>query len=109
MPIYEYRRKTDGSVFEIEQRITDEPLKVCPTTGDPVERLISPTSFSLKGGGWYVTDYKSGPGSETKASQEDKKSKETADTKTSSSQESKPSDSTKAESKPSEPKTSTET
>ncbi|PIR22369.1 MAG: FmdB family transcriptional regulator [Deltaproteobacteria bacterium CG11_big_fil_rev_8_21_14_0_20_45_16] len=58
MPIYEYRRKTDGSVFEVVQKAGDPVLEVCPTTGVPVEKLISRSSFQLKGGGWYTTDYK---------------------------------------------------
>ena len=42
------------------QRITAEPLHACPECGaeDGLKRLISQTSFVLKGSGWYVTDYK---------------------------------------------------
>jgi putative FmdB family regulatory protein len=56
MPIYEYRRE-DGSTFEIEQKITDDPLETCPETEQPVTRLISGGSFHLKGSGFYETDY----------------------------------------------------
>jgi len=56
MPIYEYRCENCG-VFEETQRITDPPLDRCPTCRRKVRRLISNTSFQLKGGGWYVTDY----------------------------------------------------
>jgi putative FmdB family regulatory protein len=56
MPIYEYRR-ADGSVFEVMQKISDDALTACPTTGQPVERIISQNAFHLKGGGWYKTDY----------------------------------------------------
>jgi putative FmdB family regulatory protein len=56
MPIYEYRR-ADGSVFEVMQKISEDALVVCPTTGQPVERIISQNAFHLKGGGWYKTDY----------------------------------------------------
>lgn len=58
MPTYEYRRE-DGTTFEVFQKITDDPLEVCPETGQPVERLISggqPPIF--KGSGFYETDYK---------------------------------------------------
>jgi putative FmdB family regulatory protein len=56
MPIYEYQCDTCG-VFEYSQRITEDPLKKCPTCKSRVRRLISNTSFMLKGSGWYVTDY----------------------------------------------------
>jgi len=69
MPIYEYRRKSDGSVFEVFQKISESPLSVCPDTGSPVERIISRTSFQLKGEGWYVTDYKSGSSKDSKTTE----------------------------------------
>jgi putative FmdB family regulatory protein len=56
MPIYEYRCARCGD-FEQSQRITDPPLDRCPTCRRKVRRLISSTSFQLKGSGWYVTDY----------------------------------------------------
>jgi putative FmdB family regulatory protein len=56
MPIYEYRCEKCGD-FEQMQRITDAALERCPTCRRRVRRLISSTSFQLKGGGWYVTDY----------------------------------------------------
>jgi putative FmdB family regulatory protein len=56
MPIYEYSCQHCGT-FEVSQRITDKPLKRCPTCKGKVAKLISSTSFQLKGSGWYVTDY----------------------------------------------------
>jgi len=56
MPIYEYRCQKCG-VFEVTQRITESPLTICPTCKGDVHRLISLTSFVLKGSGWYATDY----------------------------------------------------
>jgi putative FmdB family regulatory protein len=56
MPIYEYRCEKCGD-FERTQRITDPSLDRCPTCRRKVRRLISNTSFQLKGSGWYVTDY----------------------------------------------------
>jgi putative FmdB family regulatory protein len=56
MPIYEYMCAKCGE-FETSQRITDEPLKRCPTCRSKVKKLISNTSFQLKGSGWYITDY----------------------------------------------------
>ena len=56
MPIYEYRCNNCGQ-FEIVQKITERALKRCPTCQSKVTKLISNTSFQLKGSGWYVTDY----------------------------------------------------
>jgi putative FmdB family regulatory protein len=56
MPIYEYQCQKCGT-FEATQRITDKPLAKCPTCKGKIKKLISNTSFQLKGTGWYVTDY----------------------------------------------------
>jgi putative FmdB family regulatory protein len=56
MPIYEYSCKKCGE-FEVMQRITEKPLSRCPTCNGKVNKLISQTSFQLKGSGWYITDY----------------------------------------------------
>ncbi len=57
MPTYLYRRE-DGTTFEIEQRITEPALKSCPTTNQPVTRLIIPgAGLVFKGTGFYLTDY----------------------------------------------------
>lgn len=56
MPIYEYACPKCGE-FEVTQRITEDALKKCPTCKSKVRKLISNTSFHLKGTGWYVTDY----------------------------------------------------
>ncbi len=60
MPIYEYHCKSCDADFEIVQKITDEPIAACPTCGGKAKRLISQTSFTLKGGGWYKDGYASG-------------------------------------------------
>ena len=57
MPIYEYQCNKCGEVFEAFQRINDKPLSHCKFCKGPVEKLISQSSFQLKGGGWYLTDY----------------------------------------------------
>ena len=64
MPIYEYRCKECQQVFEEWcKRIEDEKIThVCPICKGQADRLISNTSFALKGGGWYVTEYGSHKG-----------------------------------------------
>lgn len=58
MPTYEYKRE-DGTIFEMVQSMNDTPLKSCPTTGQPVKRIISGGGGVVyKGTGFYVTDYK---------------------------------------------------
>jgi predicted nucleic acid-binding Zn ribbon protein len=63
MPVYVYRRR-DGSTFELEQRITVDALRICPTTGQAVDRVMQPFTPRFKGSGFYSTDHrKSTPGS----------------------------------------------
>ena len=59
MPIYEYQCENCNRRFEVMQRMTEPLLATCEKCGGHVRRLISQTSFVLKGGGWYVTDYPS--------------------------------------------------
>jgi putative FmdB family regulatory protein len=69
MPIYEYECQKCGH-FEVTQRITEKPLGRCPSCKGKVKKLISNTTFQLKGTGWYLTDYArkgvSGDGKESK-------------------------------------------
>lgn len=57
MPIYEYECAKCGGIEEALQRFSDAPLTTCSTCGGALRKLISNSSFHLKGGGWYVTDY----------------------------------------------------
>jgi putative FmdB family regulatory protein len=57
MPIYEYECLSCGKQCEVIQKFNDEPLNSCPGCGGDMHKLISQTSFVLKGTGWYVTDY----------------------------------------------------
>ena len=88
MPIYEYQCAKCGT-FEVTQRITEKPLGKCPTCKGRVKKLISNTSFQLKGTGWYITDYaRKGngeaktdkPGSESKGEPKSESKKESAST-----------------------------
>ena len=64
MPVYEYRCNDCEHEFELIQRITAPARGTCPSCGSSrVHRLISLTSFQLKGSGWYVTDYAGKKGS----------------------------------------------
>ena len=57
MPIYEYKCSKCGEIFEAFQKIDDQPLSRCKFCQGKVEKLISHSSFQLKGAGWYLTDY----------------------------------------------------
>ena len=58
MPIYEYRCDACRQEFEVIQKITADPLETCKLCGAPnPSKLISNSSFVLKGSGWYLTDY----------------------------------------------------
>jgi putative FmdB family regulatory protein len=57
VPIYEYRCSKCGEIFEAFQKINDNPLTQCKFCRGKVERLISHSSFQLKGSGWYLSDY----------------------------------------------------
>lgn len=58
MPIYEFECPKCEKVHEVNQKISDKPLAKCPDCGGKVQKLISRSSFALKGSGWYTTDYK---------------------------------------------------
>ena len=74
MPVYEYQCKACGHEFEREQRISDPPVKKCPSCGAAkARRLISRTSFVLKGGGWYSDLYATKPAAEAYAAKADAK------------------------------------
>ena len=100
MPIYEYRCEKCGD-FEVTQRITEDPLKKCPTCKRKVRKLISNTSFQLKGSGWYVTDYaRKDKGGGKEASGEASAKSESASSETKSESKSESKSAAKSESKP---------
>ncbi len=69
MPIYEYECSNCNRVEETLQKFSDKPLTRCKHCSGKLHRLVSHTSFRLKGTGWYVTDYadKSRPSSSSDA------------------------------------------
>ena len=77
MPIYEYRCD-NGHLFEVMQRMTDDPLTSCSTCEAPVQRVFHPVAVHFKGSGFYNTDYgkksKSASGSESSSSEKSEKS-----------------------------------
>lgn len=57
MPIYEYKCQKCGEEFEVFQGIADPAVKSCKFCKGSVQKLMSLSSFQLKGSGWYATDY----------------------------------------------------
>ncbi|MDY0221420.1 MAG: zinc ribbon domain-containing protein [Desulfobacterium sp.] len=57
MPIYEYECVSCKKIEEALQKISDAPLTTCSHCQGKLHKLISHSSFHLKGSGWYVTDY----------------------------------------------------
>jgi putative FmdB family regulatory protein len=56
MPIYEYKC-ANGHVFDVIQRMSDEPLTECQECGAPAERVLHPVAIHFKGSGFHNTDY----------------------------------------------------
>ncbi len=67
IPIYEYACKKGGHGVELMQKIDDPPPRKCEQCGCKMARVISQTSFQLKGGGWYKDLYSSSGGSKSEA------------------------------------------
>ena len=80
MPIYEYLCEKCGSHTEVIQKVNDEPLKRCQKCRGKLQKVVSRTSFQLKGGGWYLSDYSRKSAPETKEKTE--KPEKAADKKT---------------------------
>jgi putative FmdB family regulatory protein len=59
MPIYEYRCSSCGHQQEFLQKVSDAPLSVCTSCGQPTfTKMLTAAGFQLKGSGWYATDFK---------------------------------------------------
>ena len=106
MPTYEYLCEDCGKTFETTQRITEPALDKCILCGgSSVKRLISPTAFHLKGGGWYKTDYASSSGKSSSSGSSSSESSGSSESSSASS-DSKSSDSKSSEPQPSGTKSS---
>jgi putative FmdB family regulatory protein len=73
MPLYDYKCTKCGHVFEVQQKISEEPLKYCPKCKGPIRRIISPAGIIFKGSGFHVNDYGKKPHKEEKPKKEEKK------------------------------------
>jgi len=95
VPIYEYKC-TNGHVFDVIQKMTDEALTECQECGAPAQRVLHSPAVHFKGSGFYNTDYgkkkKGGAGSEgskeSKGSDSDSGSSSGSDSKSGESSKS---------------------
>lgn len=103
MPIYAYKCTSCEHEQDVLQKISDEPLRVCPACNEPsFSKQVTAAGFQLKGSGWYVTDFRDG------GKKSDKKADAKSDSKTESTSatDSKPAETasaTKTEPKPAAP------
>jgi len=74
VPIYEYRCE-NGHLFEVMQKITEDPVTQCETCSAPVQRVFHPVAVHFKGSGFYNTDY----GTSRRKREMDSSAKEGAD------------------------------
>ncbi len=88
MPTYSYLCDACHREFEREQRISEDPIKKCPSCGKlRARRLISSGNFILKGGGWYSDGYGS---SKSSGAKKDAKDKDTSSSSPAPSKDAKP-------------------
>ena len=93
MPIYEYECTKCGGVVEALQKCSDRPLRTCKQCSGKLQKLVSHSTFHLKGSGWYATDY--ADKSKSSSSSSANKGKESTDTESASKKKKEgPSDST---------------
>jgi putative FmdB family regulatory protein len=93
MPIYEYRCEK-GHLFEVMQKIIDDPVTQCEVCAAPVQRVFHPIAVHFKGSGFYNTDY----GTARRKRETEKSASDGADKHDAKAKESK---SDKSDSKPS--------
>jgi putative FmdB family regulatory protein len=100
VPIYEYKCD-NGHVFDVMQRMSEEPLTKCQECGAPAVRVLHSPAVHFKGSGFYNTDYgrKKGGGNGAGEGSKESKSSETSSDSSSSSSESKSGESKSSDSK----------
>jgi putative FmdB family regulatory protein len=96
MPIYEYRCE-NGHLFEVMQKISDDPVTTCPECGAQVQRVFHPVAVHFKGSGFYNTDY----GTAKRKRELDRSAKDGADKNDAKKSDKKSSDTTSTPSTPS--------
>lgn len=95
MPIYAYRCEACGFAKDVLQKMSDDPLTVCPECQQAsFKKQITAAGFQLKGSGWYVTDFRGGSGGTGAAGGATASGPSSTETSTSTSSESTPSSST---------------
>ena len=85
MPIYEYECTKCAKIEEVIQKFSDNPLVKCQHCGGKLHKLISQSSFHLKGTGWYVTDYANKSKTNSAVTSESQKAKTSQATNSSAS------------------------
>lgn len=99
MPIYEYTCVECEHIEEVIQKVSDDPLSICPACNKPtLKKNVTAAGFRLSGGGWYETDFKSGDKKNLtdSGSEKAKSSKDEPAAKTEKAPEKKASSSTEA-------------
>ncbi len=101
MPTYEYKCLSCGHRFEVFQKMSDEPIKVCPECGGEVKKLIGTgAGLIFKGSGFYITDYKKNSSSSSNSAKSTKSENTKKETNTNASNSTKTTESkTKTENK----------
>ncbi len=101
MPIYEYECADCGHLEEALQKFSDKPLSTCNRCSGALHKVISQSTFHLKGSGWYVTDY-ANKSKNSASSSKQKADKSTSDAKATASDSKKPEKKTKKSTRKSE-------
>ena len=70
VPIYAYKCSVCGHASDVLQKLSDQPLSVCPACGQATySKQVTAAGFQLKGSGWYVTDFRNNGASAAKTSE----------------------------------------